>query len=48
MKINEIAAELKISASTVKNTLSIAVKNIREKLGESGYILSLLIFFIKK
>jgi RNA polymerase sigma-70 factor (family 1) len=48
MKVNEIAAELQISASTVKNTLSIAVKNIREKLGESGYILSLLIFFIKK
>lgn len=48
MKVSEIAAELQISASTVKNTLSIAVKNIREKLGEAGYILSLLIFFIKK
>jgi RNA polymerase sigma-70 factor (family 1) len=48
MKVSEIAAELQISVSTVKNTLSIAVKNIREKLGEAGYILSLLIFFIKK
>jgi RNA polymerase sigma-70 factor (family 1) len=48
MKVNEIAAELQISVSTVKNTLSTALKTIREKLGEAGYILSLIIFFIKK
>jgi RNA polymerase sigma factor (sigma-70 family) len=39
MKTTEIAGQLGITPSTVKNALSAAVKTIRERLAESGYLL---------
>lgn len=44
MKAAEIATELNVSVSTVKNTLAASLKFIREKLEERGYLALLPIF----
>jgi RNA polymerase sigma-70 factor (family 1) len=43
----EIAAQMGISASTVRNTIGTAVRHIREQLLEAGYTLLLISFFIR-
>ena len=48
MKAGEIAEELGISVSTVKNSLLAAMKSIREKVARAGYWLPLLLVFWKK
>lgn len=45
LSTSEIASSLDVSVSTVKNTVAIALKNIRDGLSETGYILFLLLFF---
>ncbi len=46
LSIDEIAARLKLSPKTVKNTLSSAHSHIREYLSTAGYFISSLIFLI--
>jgi len=47
MKPADIAAELNLSVSTVKNTLVVATKFIRERLAQAGYLTGILFLFIK-
>lgn len=46
MKISEIAAALSISESTVKNSLTTALKQIREYLVVKGFFLPLIIWLL--
>lgn len=46
MKATEIARELGISVSTVKNTLSQALSHIREEVKNAGYYLPVWLLFI--
>ncbi len=49
LTLEEIAQQLRISKSTVKNTLSNALKSIREYLEQSGYLLLVIyLLLIKK
>ncbi len=48
MKVTEIAEELHLSIHTVKNTLAAALRSIRKKLEERGYLLLFIILFTKK
>jgi len=48
MKPAEIASQLGISVSTVKNTLLVAAKAIREKVEKAGYLPYWLILFLIK
>ena len=48
LKPAEIAERLGISVSTVKNTLLSAIKVIREKVGEAGFWLTFLYYFLKR
>lgn len=48
LKPSEIAERLGLSVSTVKNTLLSAVKAIREKVGEAGFWLTFLYYFLKR
>ena len=49
MKPGEIASQLGLSVSTVKNTLLVAAKDIREKVEKAGYLpYWLILFFMKK
>ncbi|SFF10106.1 RNA polymerase sigma-70 factor, ECF subfamily [Chitinophaga sp. CF118] len=43
----EIATIMGVSSSTVRNTIVVAVRNIREQLLEAGYTLLLISFFIR-
>ncbi|HJT73050.1 MAG TPA: sigma-70 family RNA polymerase sigma factor [Chitinophaga sp.] len=43
----EIAEQMGISASTVRNTIAAAIKYIREQLREAGYTLLLISIFIR-
>jgi RNA polymerase sigma-70 factor (ECF subfamily) len=47
MKPAQIAAELNLSVSTVKNTLVAAVRSIRERLEQAGYLTGILLILIK-
>jgi len=47
MKPSQIAAELNLSVSTVKNTLVVATKFIRERLEQAGYVTGILLILIK-
>jgi RNA polymerase sigma-70 factor (ECF subfamily) len=48
MKAAEIADALQLSVHTVKNTLAAALKQIRERLAQKGYLLSFLLLLLKK
>lgn len=48
MKAAEIASQLGVSVSTVKNTLLAAAKAIREKVEKAGYLPYWLILFLMK
>lgn len=48
LKIPEIAEQLNLSEQTVKNTLSRALKSIREYVEKAGYTLLLIASFLKK
>jgi RNA polymerase sigma-70 factor (ECF subfamily) len=48
MKPAEIASQLGLSVSTVKNTLLVAAKDIREKVEKAGYLPYWLILFLLK
>ena len=47
MKPARIATELNLSVSTVKNTLVVATKFIRERLEQAGYVTGILLILIK-
>lgn len=46
MKPSQIAAELNLSVSTVKNTLVVAAKSIRERLEQAGYVTGILLLLL--
>lgn len=48
LKPSEIATQLDLSVSTVKNTLLSALKTIRENIEEAGFWATLFFFFLKK
>jgi len=48
LKPAEIAARLQLSVSTVKNTLVIALKTIRENIDEAGLLGTIFFFFLKR
>lgn len=48
LRSQEIADQLGLSPSTVRNTIATAIRFIREKLAESGYGLSILLLLLTK